>query len=72
MIEVNITEGTRTWTYPRLMRGITQPGLVVLFFGPSMGCVVSRGAGYFDEPYSNHWDMNEFVDFTGTLELRNQ
>lgn len=78
MIDVNIArkpKKKKTKDYPRLMVGYTmtlsessQP--IVLMLGKGKG--IQIGGAFPCSYIVMNWDEHDFVDFTGTLELRNQ
>lgn len=75
MITTQINEqGDYPNTYPLLMQSKETPGLIVLFEAPGCGTIVACSKNGDERCIgmpSQHFVMNEFELFYGTLELRN-
>jgi len=61
---------TNVAIYPKLM--VNSKGLVVLMSNYNVGCVVREDSTYSNGYSSERWDMNEFRDYNGTIELSNK
>jgi hypothetical protein len=66
-----------TRPYPKLMESM-HDGTIVLFSAERKGVCIHPGSDEdaFDEPsavgkHFDHWDMNSFVDYHGTVTLQN-
>lgn len=73
MIEENIIEGEEDITdyYPRLMRYIHDKRVIVFFESKECGYQVSGPQPSTVTRFGNDYQLQNFEDFTGTLELRN-
>ena len=71
MIEVNIQDecGNHVCQFPRLMRLRESPCVIVHFENERCGYQLTGDPG--GTRFWASWDMSEFEDFTGTLQLRN-
>ena len=75
MISTLVTEDNLAVNFPRLMRSINNPGLIVLFANPGLGTVVSVGHGeeiHTVADISDGWDSESFTLFEGELSLCNE
>ena len=75
MISTLVTEDNLAVNFPRLMRSINNPDLIVLFANPSLGTVVSVGHGeeiHTVADISDGWDSENFTLFEGELSLCNE
>lgn len=68
----NVTEPMVINDYPKLMKSITS-GRIALFDQPKVGVIV-HSDDYPSElgGFDGEWDMANFEDFNGTVELSNQ
>lgn len=71
MIDVKVTNESmiQEKRFPRLMRTINDPDVIVYFEGYGEGFALSDD--HKGRRYSGDWDMSCFADYTGTIELRN-
>ena len=75
MISTFVTEESTVINFPRLMRSIDNPGLIVLFANPGLGTVVSVGHGeeiHTVADISDDWDPEAFELFAGEVSLLNE
>lgn len=71
---INVQIKPKDHAYPMLMQYIGDEDFVVYFENPHSGWVMDWGSTHHEtmnSHYSNDWDIEDFEDFTGTLELRN-
>jgi hypothetical protein len=70
MIEVEINT-EKDNEYPKLM--ISKDfGHIVLMDAPKRGVNIREGSNYIVGYFSEHWNMDCFEDFTGTVTLKNK
>lgn len=74
MISTYVTEGRLSVNYPRLMRGVNNRQLVVLFSDENQGAVLT--VAHDEEIYAvgdfyNSWDPQSFEVFDGEISLCN-